>query len=75
MAPGFLVHQRKRFRRRRSLIVFGPAPISVIVKNAGEAIGLNRRASALLDQLFHFHGDRAQDFGFTALEQSAQRSE
>jgi len=24
MAPGFLVHQRKRFRRSRSLIVFGP---------------------------------------------------
>ena len=34
MAPGFLVHQRKRFRRSRSLIVFGPEAISVIVKNA-----------------------------------------
>jgi hypothetical protein len=34
MAPGFLVHQRKRLRRSRSLIVFGPEAISVIVKNA-----------------------------------------
>jgi len=33
MAPGCLVHQSKRFRRSRSLIVFGPEAISVIVKN------------------------------------------
>jgi len=34
MAFDYLVHQPKRFRRRRSLIFFGPEAINVVVENS-----------------------------------------
>lgn len=34
MAFDYLVHQPKRFRRRRSLIYFGPEAINVVVENS-----------------------------------------